>query len=165
MNKNMRDNILLALFGSAIFGFMVHLIFKRLGTGIWYWGIVAGVALAMVLVGYLLIYDHTVTKRYAREAERIGVPVRFFVTGNIRTELGRRGGNIYYCDDRIVAISLDKKPHVKVEIRKEDVESFECPRLVQVCIRMTDGTEHMISSTEAGQLAAAMKKKHWGKEK
>lgn len=165
MDKKMRDNILLSLFGSALFGYAVYLIMLRINPAIWYWGVVAGAALAVLLIGYLLGYDHFVVKRYAKEAAKIPSQVHYFIVGNIRTEYGRRGGNIYFCEDRIVAICLDKRPHQTVTILKSEIDHIEVPRLVQVCIHMMDGTEHMISSTDAGKLAADLKKKPKSKKK
>lgn len=163
MDKRLRDNILLSLFGSAIFGFMVYLIMSRVHGG-WYWALVAGGGLAVVLIGYLVGYEYLVTRRYAKAAAGIQSKIHYFIVGNIRTEYGRRGGNIYYCDDRVVAICLDKRPHQTVTIMKCDIAKVEVPRLVQVCIHMNDGTEHMISSTDAPRLAADLTKKS-GKKK
>lgn len=80
------------------------------------------------------------------------------------TERGKRTGHIYLCDDRIVLISLDKRPHMTIEILAADAVSFTTPRTVELNIQMKDGSQKTIHTAEVGALGALMKKKRWGKK-
>ena len=71
---------------------------------------------------------------------------------------------IYFCDDRIILISLDKRPHMTIEILATDAVSFTMPRTVELNIQMKDGSQKTIHSAEVGALGAMMKKKKWGKK-
>ena len=165
MDKRLKDDIQISLGGAALFGFAVYLIMLRINKNLWYLSIVAAVAMAAIIIGFLLGYNRFVTKRYARAIEAVGLPVQFQTMGNFSTELGKRTGNIYFCGDRIVLISLDKKPHMTIEVLLSDVESIEIPRTVQMDIQLKDGNYQTIHSVDVGALNSVMKKKNRTKKK
>ncbi len=163
MDKRLKDDIQISLGGGALFGFAIYLIMLRVNKDLWYLSIIAGVALAAILIGYQLGFNHFEVKRYAKAIKTLGYPVLFETIGNFHTELGKRTGHIYFCGDRIVLISLDKKPHMTIEIPASEVKSYEMPRVVQLNIYMKDGNYHTIHTADVGNLSAAMKKKRWCK--
>lgn len=165
MDKRLKDDIQISLGGGALFGFAIYLIMLRVNQELWYLSIIAGVALAAILIAYLLGYSRFVTKRYAKAIDALGYQVLFQTMGNFHTELGKRTGHIYFCGDRIVLISLDKRPHMTIEILASEVESYEMPRVVQLNIQMKDGNYHTIHSGDIGILTSHMKKKRWAKKK
>lgn len=165
MDKRLKDDIQISLGGAALFGFAIYLIMLRVNKDLWYLSILAGVALAIILIGYLVGYSNFVTKRYARAIEKEGVSVQFQTMGNFSTEFGKRTGHIYFCGDQMILISLDKKPHVTIRIQASDVESYEMPRVVQMNLQMKDGNYQTIHSADIGMLSSLMKKKHWAKKK
>lgn len=164
MNKKLIDDLEMSALAGGLFGFAVYLIMLRLNRDLWWLCFVAGGGLFAVVVAYLVGYNRFVTKRYADAIAATGCKVTFQAQGNFLTELGKRTGFIYFCDDRIILISLDKRPHMTVEILASDAVSFTMPRTVQINIQMKDGSQKTIHTAEAGALGAAMKKKHWGKK-
>lgn len=165
MNKKLKDDIQISIGAGVLFGFAIYLILLRINEELWYLSIVAGAALAAILVAYLLGYNKFVTQRYAKAIGELGYEVKFQCVGNFTSEYGKKTGQIYYCGERIVLLGLDRKPHVMIEVHKDDVESYSIPRTVQLDIYLKDGTCQTIHSTDVGVIGNLMKKKHWGKRK
>ena len=164
MNKRLVDDLQISAFFSAIFGLAIYLIMQRINTSLWWLCFVAGGALFAIIAFYLLGYNRFVVKRYADAIAATGAEVAFQTQGNFMTELGKRTGHIYFCDDRIVLISLDKRPHMTIEILAADAASFTTPRTVELNIQMKDGSQKTIHTVDVGKLSALMKKKRWGKK-
>ena len=164
MNKRLSDDLQISAIFSAVFGFAIYLIMLRLNPELWWLCFVAGGALFALLALYLIGYNRFVVKRYADAIAATGAQVSFRTQGNFMTELGKRTGFIYFCDDRIILISLDKRPHMTIEILASDAVSFTMPRTVELNIQMKDGGQKTIHSAEVGVLGAMMKKKKWGKK-
>lgn len=164
MSKRLKDDLQISVIFSAVFGLAIYLIMLRVNPDLWWLCFVAGVGLFAVLAFYLLGYNRFVVNRYAEAIEATGAKVSFQTQGNFMTELGKRTGYIYFCDDRIVLISLDKRPHMTIEILASDTVSFTMPRTVELNIQMKDGSQKTIHSAEVGMLGAMMKKKKWGKK-
>ena len=164
MRKQLKDDLMISAIFSAVFGFAIYLIMLRINPEMKWLCFVAGGALFVILALYLVGYSRLVVNRYAKAIAETGAKVTYQTQGNFMTELGKRTGNIYFCDDRIILISLDKRPHMTIEILREDAVSFTIPRTVQLNIQMKDGSQKTIHTVEAGFLGAWMKKKHWGKK-
>ena len=164
MNKRLVDDLQISAFFSAIFGLAIYLIMQRINTSLWWLCFVAGGGLFAMIAFYLLGYNRFVVKRYADAITATGAEVTFQTQGNFMTELGKRTGHIYFCDDRIVLISLDKRPHMTIEILAADALSFTTPRTVELNIQMNDGSQKTIHTVDVGKLSALMKKKRWGKK-
>lgn len=164
MNKRLKDDLQISLIFSAVFGFAIYLIMLRTRPDLWWLCFVGGGGLFAIVIVYLIAYSRFVVKRYANAIEATGAAVSFRTQGNFMTELGKRTGFIYFCDDRIILISLDKRPHMTIEILASDAVSFSMPRTVELNIQMKDGSQKTIHSAEVGVLAAMMKKKKWGKK-
>ena len=163
MKKKLIDDIEISLLGGGLFGFAVYLIMLRVNPVLWWMCFVAGGGLFAILVAYLLGYQYLVIGRYTKAIEAVGVPVHFKTQGNFLTEYGKRTGFIYFCDDRLVLISLDKRPRLTIQIMSEDVASYTIPRTVQLNLQMKDGSQKTIHSTDVGVLGAMIKKKKWCK--
>lgn len=164
MSKRLKDDLQISLIFSAVFGFAIYLIMLRVNPALWWLCFAAGGGLFAILAFYLLGYNRFVVKRYADAISATGATPSFRTQGNFMTELGKRTGFIYFCDDRIVLISLDKRPHMTIEILATDAVSFTMPRTVELNIQMKDGSQKTIHSAEVGALGAMMKKKKWGKK-
>lgn len=164
MSKRLIDDLQISAIFSAVFGFAVYLIMQRTNPDLWWMCFVAGGGLFALLAFYLIGYNNLVVNRYAKAIAATGAKVSFQTQGNFMTELGKRTGNVYFCDDRIYLISLDKRPHMTMEILASDAVSFTIPRTVELNIQMRDGSQKTIHSAEVGMLGAMMKKKHWGKK-
>ena len=154
MSKRLKDDLQVSLIFSAVFGFAVYLILLRTKPDLWWLCFVAGGGLFAILAFYLIGYNYFVVKRYADAIAATGANVSFQTQGNFMTELGKRTGNIYFCDDRIILISLDKRPHMTAEILASDAVSFTVPRTVELNIQMKDGSQKTIHSAEVGKLGA-----------
>lgn len=164
MSKRLKDDLQISLIFSAVFGFAIYLIMLRLNPALWWLCFAAGGGLFAIIAFYLLGYNRFVVKRYADAIAATGATPSFRTQGNFMTELGKRTGFIYFCDDRIILISLDKRPHMTIEILATDAVSFTMPRTVELNIQMKDGSQKTIHSAEVGVLGAMMKKKKWGKK-
>ena len=164
MKKRLIDDLEVSAIFSVVFGFAVYLITLRTNPDMWWLCFVAGGGLLAILAFYLIGYNRFVIKRYADAIEATGAKVAFQTQGNFLTEYGKRVGNIYFCDDRIVLISLDKRPRLTIQIMAEDVDTFTIPRTVQLNLQMKDGSQKTIHTAEAGVLGAMLKKKPWKKK-
>lgn len=165
MSKRTKDSIQMSLFAGALFGLAIYFIMLRINERLWYLCFVAGLALALLLIGYMVGYDKLVNRRYATAVGEMGFKPELECIGNFHTDIGKRTGRIYFCGDRIVLLGLDKKPHTRIQILASEVESYEMPRVIQLNLQMKDGNYHTIHSDEVGVLCALMKKKRWGKKK
>ena len=164
MKKRLIDDLEVSAIFSAVFGFAIYLIMLRLNPQLWWLCFAAGGGLFAIIAFYLIGYNRFVVKRYADAIAATGSKVSFQTQGNFLTEYGKRTGYIYFCDDRIFLISLDKRPQLTIEIMASDAVSFTMPRTVELNIQMKDGSQKTIHSAEVGVLGAMMKKKKWGKK-
>lgn len=164
MSKRLIDDLEISLLASALFGFAIYLIMLRINPQLWWMCFVAGGGLFVLLAAYLVGYNNFVVKRYAAAIDATGAKVIFRTQGNFLTELGKRTGYIYFCGDCMYLISLDKRPHMTLQIKASDVVSFTIPRTVQLNLQMADGSQKTIHTAEAGMLAAHLNKKRWGKK-
>lgn len=164
MSKRLKDDLQIALIFSAVFGFAIYLIMQRINPGLWWLCFAAGGGLFLIVAFYLVGYSRLVVKRYEDAFAATGATASFQTQGNFLTELGKRTGTIYFCDDRIILISLDKRPRMTIEILAEDAVSFTTPRTVQLNIQMKDGSQKTIHTVDVGVLSTMMKKKKWGKK-
>jgi len=164
LSKQLKDDLLISMIFSTVFGFAIYLIMLRINPALWWLCFVAGGGLFALIAIYLIGYNRLVTNRYAKAIDTTGAKVTYQTQGNFMTELGKRTGNIYFCEDRIVLISLNKRPHMTIEIMAEDVETFTIPRTVQLNLQMKDGSQKTIHSTDVGLLGALMRKKPWKKK-
>ena len=164
MKKQLIDDIEISLMGGGLFGFATYLIMLRTNPQLWWLCFVTGGGLFAILVAYLLGYHYLVTERYAKTIDALGVTVSFKTQGNFLTEYGKRTGFIYFCDDRLVLISLDKRPRLTIQILAEDVVSYSIPRAVQLNLQMKDGSQKTIHSADVGVLGSMIKKKKWCKK-
>lgn len=165
MDKKLKDDIQISIGAGALFGFAIYLIMLRINESLWYLSILAGVALAAILVVFLLCQNKFGTQRYQKAIAAFGYEVKFQCVGNFTSEYGKKTGQIYYCGEHIVLLGLDRKPHVTIDISREDVDSYSMPRVVQLDIHLKDGSTQTIHTGDAGAIANLMKKKHWGKRK
>ena len=164
MNKRLIDDLEISLLAGGLFGFAAYLIMLRINPQLWWMCFVAGGGLFAILALYLLGYNSLVTKRYAAAIAATGKEVVLRTQGNFLTELGKRTGFIYLCNDAIYLISLDKRPHMTIEVKAEDVVTFTIPRAVQLNLQMKDGSQITIHTADAGVMGAYLKKKPWKKK-
>ena len=165
MDKKLKDDIQISIGAGALFGFAIYLIMLRINQAMWYLSIVAGVGLAGILVVFLLCQNKFGAQKYQKAFAQFGYEAKFQCVGNFMTEYGRKTGQIYYCGEHIVLLGLDRKPHVTMDICRDDVDSYSMPRVVQLDIHMKDGSTQTIHTGDAGVIASLMKKKHWGKRR
>ena len=163
MSKRLKDDLQISAIFCAVFGFAIYLIMLRLNRDLWWLCFVAGAGLLALVAAYLIGYERLVTNRFTKAVAQTGAKVLFQTPGNFLTEYGKRVGNIYFCEDRIILVSLNKRPRLTIEIYADDVLTFTIPRTVQLNLQMKDGSQKTIHTTDAGMLGALLRKKPWKK--
>ncbi|MBQ2960483.1 MAG: hypothetical protein IJE09_04600 [Oscillospiraceae bacterium] len=71
-----------------------------------------------------------------------------------------RNGKIYLCEDGILCVSLDKKPHAVDAIFPDDIESVH-RTATDLLIRKQDGKDYLITSAHVQELAEQLSKSGW----
>ena len=123
--------------------------------------VLAGALMTLGCFTYFLIFEKRMAKSYARAERRIPSPVFYRTVGNF--DLGRRGirnGNIYFCEDGIMLLSLDTKPHLAEWVPKSEILSYESD-IIHLTIRRRDGGVYLIAIPDAQRLTQILKETEW----
>ena len=111
----------------------------------------AGLLFGGLLLGFLLVHEKYSAKKYAQAEKIIDDTVLFTVNGNFQLDKDVRNGNIYFCEDKIYFISLDKKPYITEAVFRDDVCAILTADM-QILIQKNDGAVYYIKTADAKEL-------------
>ncbi len=123
------------------------------------YGFLGGIVFYLLLFPYLCIHKKRMEKRYTEFEKELGSPVFCKINGNFDLCGGKiKNGNIYFCDDGIVCVSLDEKPYLRDDILVQDIEKYQFDN-VHLNIVTKDGRIFVITSPDVQKAITALRDK------
>ena len=93
--------------------------------------------------------------------KEISSPVFYKTNGNFYLGNGRiKNGNIYFCEEGIVCVCLEEKPHTLDEILLQDIERYQFDD-IHFNIFTKDGRLFLITMPDVKKVMNALKEKKW----
>lgn len=161
MNNN-KKVIALASFITGVFWTLISwvlllIVDPSLGYLSWTSGILF--ALMLYLCMNAIIF-HT-NKKYEKAKKSIGSEIKFETSANFFAANGVKNAKIYLCDDKIVMLSLEKKPYISDTLEKSNFFRYETDGIVKMTLYTKDGLAYSFSSSEIGTLTEKMREYGW----
>lgn len=114
----------------------------------------AAIGYYIVLFLFLMLYDRNMKTRYKQAEKHISSPILFKATCQIHS----RGACVYICENKMVLISLDKKPYVMEELLFENIISISYNQF-QLNILANDDRLYMIKTSEIAKIVELLDEK------
>lgn len=117
---------------------------------------------AFILMSISLAIHSVLDKRkYAQFESKIKTPVFFKANGNFRFGKKVRNGNVYFCEEGVIIISmLDEKPYIREVLLLSDVEKLSVDGF-SLLILMKDGTSYSATVSTAAELETSLTEHGW----
>lgn len=123
--------------------------------------LLCGFMVYIILLPFLIIYGKIMDKKYAEIEKEISSPVFYKTNGNFYLGNGRiKNGNIYFCEEGIVCVCLEEKPHTLDEILLQDIERYQFDD-IHFNIFTKDGRLFLITMPDVKKVMNALKEKKW----
>lgn len=120
-----------------------------------------GSLFSLLLLSFLVIHGKVTKRKYTELERKLHSPVFYKTNGNFTLPDGRvRNGNIYFCEDGIVCVSLDGKPHTLDEILVTDIEKYRFDD-IHLHIFTRDGMIFLITLPDVQAVMEALREKNW----
>lgn len=116
-------------------------------------------AASLVIHIVLVVEEKRSDKRYAKLEQNITSPVFFKVNGNFTIGKLFVNGNVYFCEQGILLLSIEKKPCLYEEIQGKDILKCEFDEL-RMHLYTKDGREFHIMTPEAPEAEQAIQGKY-----
>lgn len=99
-------------------------------------------------------------KRFANVERDMRIPFYHKVNGNFVWGKSFVNGNIYFCEQGLFVVSVEKKPYLIVEIENGEILNFAFEEM-QMHVYFTDGKELHVLIPEAQQAKEALREHGW----
>ncbi len=156
----MKRKIGFSLSFGLIYGILTHFFMNGGDPSLARLSWVSGFLFALCMFVSLVIQEKRQNKKYAEAEKSILSPVWLKINGNIKTGRGTRNGNIYFCENGVVFISLDKKPYMTDTVLLPDIEAFLFNN-AKLLIRTKDNGIYIIDSGDTDETREKLKIKGW----
>lgn len=117
---------------------------------------------AFILMSIFLAIHSVLDKRkYAKFESKIKTPVFCKANGIFRFDKKVRNGNVYFCEEGVIIISLlDEKPYIREVLLLSDVEKLSVEGFF-LLILMKDGTSYSATISTAAELETSLAEHGW----
>ena len=117
---------------------------------------------AFILMSIFLAIHSVLDKRkYAKFESKIKAPVFCKANGNFIFGKKVRNGNVYFCEEGVIIISLlDEKPYIREVLLLSDVEELSVDGFF-LLILMKDGTSYSATVSTAAELETSLAEHGW----
>lgn len=156
----MKAEVLLCAITGFFFGLITYflLLFLEIEYALIY-GLIGGIGFYLLLFPYLCIHKKRMEKRYTEFEKELGSPIFCKINGNFNLGGGKvKNGNVYFCDDGIVCVSLDEKPYTRDDIPVQNIEKYQFDN-VHLNIVTNDGRIFVITSPDVQKAITALQEK------
>ena len=134
----MKNNIFLSASCAVVFAVITYFIVSLFDSNALILSIISGLGFFLLLYIFLEIYIRKQNKRYKEIEEKIKFPVWYRSNCNIQAPKGIRNGNVYFTDEGVLFVSLDKKPYIQEEILKANIKKLETDNVTCLLIYTND---------------------------
>lgn len=158
----MKVRLYLSIFMGLFFGIAGYWILAYLGfSEALIYSVFAGSLFALLLFIFLLLEEKYVNKKYTEVEKFITSPV--FLKSNGNFDLGNtvKNGNIYFCEECIVFISLDSKPYAVEEVHVSNIEKFEYDTVTKINIYTKDYRLFKIMTSDVPVIIDVLENRGW----
>lgn len=158
----MKTKIILSAIMGFFFGLAGYFIFLFVDLNPpFHLSVVCGLSCSLLLFMFLIAYEDFMNKRYAKFEKEITSPIFYKANGNFKLHNTKiKNANIYFCDDRIVLISVEEKPYIVEEIQKSNIYRIQCDD-IYFNINTSDGKFYIITMPDAKMVFDKLKEKDW----
>ena len=159
--KEMKSINLISIFSGMIFALLTYGIVKYFGIDeTLKLSVFAGALFTVILYLALLLYKRNINRKYLNLEKMITSPVFYKTNGNFSLGTKVRNGNIYFCDDEIVCVSLDQKPYTVESIIRNDILYFYYDD-IHVHITTKEDRLYCITLLDVAQVLEILKEHDW----
>ncbi len=158
----MEAKAMLSVFCGLFFAIPMYFVYKGDHPLFAFWlAVWSGACFALMLFTYLLIHEKVMNKKYAEIEKTFLSPVFYKTNGNFKLNTGKiKNGNIYFCDDGIICLSLDGKPYLMEEILLQNVARIQFDDQ-HLNIITNDTRSYFITLPDAKKIVEILKEKDW----
>ena len=157
----MKGRIFLSLFCGIVFGSIAYLVVSLFFSEYAFlYALVGGALFTLFLNVFLTIHEKWTDKRYSAIEKEIKSPIFYTANGNFDLGTEVRNGRIYFCEEGIVCVSLDKKPHACDVIPLSDIDRYEFDS-IHMNLYLKDGRAFCIILPDANVVLEELKNKNW----
>ena len=164
--KNMVSGIMDAKkFLSIILGVLtavaVFVICMFIASDIAVWVAILSGALSVLLIQIVLVIsERYMDKKYAAIEKKINSRIFCKANGNFDLGYTVKNGMIYFCDDKIICVSVDEKPYAFSEILKSDIFRYDFDN-VHLNIYTKEGRVFLITLPNVEAVVAELQNNNW----
>lgn len=158
----MKVRLYLSIFMGLFFGIAGYWVLVYLGfSEALIYSILAGILFALLLFIFLLLEEKYMNKKYTEVEKFISSPVLLKANGNFDLGNTVKNGNIYFCEESIVFISLDSKPYAVEEVHVSNIEKFEYDSVTKINIYTKDYRLFKIMTGDVPKIIDALMSRGW----
>lgn len=159
----MKHRIFIAAFAGLLFGFIgffVLLLFVDIHDAAAY-AVAAGLMFFILLLSFLIVYEHLIARRYARFEKQLTSPV-FYKTGALIAVGPQkvRQCMVYFCEAGIVCASFDEKPYLAEEVLLPHIARYDYDH-IHLNIITNDNRIFCLTLSDVRQVVELLKEKAW----
>ena len=123
--------------------------------------VISGLLFYLLLLPFLVIYGKVLDKRYEKFEKEITSPIFYKTNGNFNLGDGKvKNGNIYFCEDGIVCVCLEDKPHTLDEILLQNIDHIRYTS-TQLSIFTNDERVFVITLPKTNEIIDLLIQKEW----
>lgn len=158
----MKSKLLISVFCGIFFGIGGYFVFVLFEIKPYlYNAVITGVCYAAMLMIVLMTSEIFYDRKFKKIEKGLNTPVLFKALGNVNLKNDIRACRIWFCEDILVLISLDKKPHMAEGILKGTVTRCELEDITTLSVYTNDLKKYVISSAMAKQILEYMENNNW----
>lgn len=157
----MKNNVFLSSFCAIVFAVISYFIISFFDDNALTLSIIAGLGYFLLLFIFCEIYMRKQNKRYKAIEEKIKFPVWYRLNCNIQTPKGMKNGTVYFTDEGIVFVFLDKKPYIKEEISKANIKELGTDNVTCLFIYTNDEQVLIIRTGELKSVIPVLQEHGW----
>ena len=123
--------------------------------------VISGLLVYILLFAFLVVYGKILDKRYEKFEVEISSPIFYKTNGNFYLgDSDIKNGNIYFCEDGIICVCLDDKPHTLDEILLQNIDHFRYTP-TQLSIFTNDERVFVITLSKTNEIIDLLIQKKW----
>ena len=154
---HMLSAILGGFFGLAVWWVMDIMVLEN-AVG---FAFLSGILFSLLLSIFLHCYEKMLNRKYAAFEGKITSPIFHKANGNFQLADGTvKNGNIYFCEDGIVCVSLEESPYSLDEIPASGIAWMRYDA-IHLHIAAKDGRLFLLTMPEADTIVQLLKDRNW----
>ena len=158
----MKGKIAFSILMGAVFAvltFVITLLFVPPSVAILFALLALGLGSLLMHIA-LVIGERRDNKRFASVERDMKISFYCKANGNFMWGRSMVNGNIYFCEQGLYVVSVEKKPYLVVEIQNGEIARCDLDE-IHVHLYLTDGKELHVLTTDAQKIREALREHGW----